>query len=78
MCRMIVYFCMKCNIEFYGDRSIAYCPICSTKLEQVGDINISELEGIFYILRYVPNGNMREKIRKKKILGKKSKSDIRK
>ena len=66
MCGISIYFCEKCNTEFYGDWNITYCPICSNKLEQDGDVDIDELEGVFYNLRYAPNGKMREKKRKKK------------
>jgi len=61
MCIISVYFCEKCNTEFYGDWNIAYCPICSSELERVGDINVGELEGLVYNLRYAPNGKVREK-----------------
>ena len=47
-------------------------------MEQVGDVDIDELEGVFYNLRYAPNGKMREKIRKKKEIRQKSESDVRK
>jgi len=78
MCVISVYFCEKCDTEFYGDWNIAYCPICSSELEQVGDVDIDELEGVFYNLRYAPNGKMREKIREKTEIKQKSESDFRK
>ena len=78
MCIISVYFCEKCNTEFYGDWNIAYCPICSSELERVGNINIGELEGLIYNLRYTPNGKVREKIREQRENKKKLESDIRK
>ena len=76
MCIISVYFCEKCNTEFYGDWNIAYCPICSSELERVGNINIGELEGLVYNLRYAPNGKVREKIKKQKETKERSETDI--
>jgi len=61
-CKLNVYSCKNCYLEFYYENHITHCPFCGNKLKYIGRVHENEIEGPIYMLKYSTGEKMQKRI----------------